>query len=245
MVIDGERLTKATEAFLVRYTEIAVLGPRITEALMRVRSKDFRLEPIQDVPELEPQRHAILRRLKAELKARSTTSAKATAINSAGALEKQLQVTLSAIAKKYFADPPKIEDCSTELFDLARATEETQRLREWKELQWPADLVCISEDGRGGYWALDTGKVKAGDCPVVYFDHELADVDRKTGVITPNLELASPTLRAWLKGLAAGGDGLPKLAPERGTCASKARQSVARKKAKTKAKTKAKKNRKR
>jgi hypothetical protein len=230
MVIDSGRMPSSRELFVVKYRSRMVLGPKLSAALGAVRTKDFRLEPLRDVPEPEAGRVALLKRLEAELKTRPVGGVESETIKTSSGLEKLLQVKLPAAVKKYFAEPPEIEDCATELFDLSGAAKETQRLREWKELQWPAELVCISEDGRGGYWALDTGKVKAGDCPVVYFDHELADVDRKTGVITPNLELAAPTLGAWLKGLAAGGDGLPKIAPERGKSASKARQQVAKKK---------------
>lgn len=95
------------------------------------------------------------------------------------------------------------------MFDGAMAVEETKRLRAWKELVWPKHLVCISEDGRGGYFALDLSKITDGDCPVVYFDHELAEIDKKTGKIVPQFEVAAKTFDAWVKRLKRGGSALP------------------------------------
>jgi hypothetical protein len=80
----------------------------------------------------------------------------------------------------------------------------------WKDLRWPKGHIPIADDGRGGYFALDTSRTKAGDCPVVYFDHELADVDKKSGAITPSFEPCDDTFAAWLKRVKNGSTGLPR-----------------------------------
>jgi hypothetical protein len=230
LVIDAQRAPRSRELFSVKYVGYLILGEKLTRALGAIATTDFKLEPVRNVPEPQAERAAILRRLKAELKARSVASGKVTVVKTVSALEKLLEVKLPAAASKYFAAPPEIVDCATELFDVGRAAEETQRLRQWNDLQWPAELVCISDDGRGGYWALDTGKAKAGDCPVLYFDHELADVDRKSGRITPNFELAAPTLRDWLSGLEAEGTGLPPMGGKAKSGPSKKVRKKAKKK---------------
>ena len=52
--------------------------------------------------------------------------------------------------------------------------------------------------------------MKDGDCPVVYFDHELESVDPKSGAITPNFEACDDTFAGWLHRVRHGSTGLPR-----------------------------------
>jgi hypothetical protein len=122
--------------------------------------------------------------------------------------ESSLGLMLSDKLIKLLAQSSNLVDLEVDLYDHIKAIESTLRLREWKELDWPMHLVCISEDGRGGYFALDLSKNKDGDCPVVYFDHELAKIDKKTGRITPQFEVAAKTFSAWIKRLKRGGSAM-------------------------------------
>lgn len=47
--------------------------------------------------------------------------------------------------------------------------------------QMPQHLIAISPDGRGGFYCLDTSRIKHGSCPVVYRDHERLDDPRYRG----------------------------------------------------------------
>lgn len=53
--------------------------------------------------------------------------------------------------------------------DVVRVTKSERAF----EFPMPRELVPIADDGRGGYWCLDTARFKGGECPVVYRDHEL------------------------------------------------------------------------
>ncbi len=85
----------------------------------------------------------------------------------------------------------------------------TLALRKWKEAQWPAHMIVIAADGRGGDFCLDVSKIKGDDCPVVYHDHELDEIDEKTERITPSFEKVTPTFRAWIKQIGKTGSMLP------------------------------------
>lgn len=85
-----------------------------------------------------------------------------------------------------------------EICGPAAATKYTLSMRGWKELDWPNQMVCISDDGRGGWICLKCGTPKGEESPVVYFDHELAEEDPKTGRLKPRFERAAKNFVAWL-----------------------------------------------
>jgi hypothetical protein len=57
---------------------------------------------------------------------------------------------------------------------------------------------------------MHASRTEAGDCPVVCFGHELADVDKKSSVVTTNFEACDDTFAAWLKRVKNGSTGLPR-----------------------------------
>lgn len=69
-------------------------------------------------------------------------------------------------------------------------------------------MVVVAEDGRGGCFALDTSRIKGEERPVVYFDHELADID-DDGTIRPRFERCKPGFNAWLLACGKSGSLLP------------------------------------
>lgn len=67
---------------------------------------------------------------------------------------------------------------------------------------WPRHYLVISDDGRGGYFVLDTSKAIDGDCPVLYCDHEA-----QRGMLA-HPEVAATTLGAWIRRLQRGGEAM-------------------------------------
>jgi hypothetical protein len=120
------------------------------------------------------------------------------------------ELPLPDVVAAFFASDARRDFRNVEVFDAAACSSAMGSLLAWKDLRWPKTHVPIADDGRGGYFALDTTRTKAGDCPVVYFDHELADVDKKSGAITPNFEPCDDTFAAWLKRVKNGSTGLPR-----------------------------------
>jgi hypothetical protein len=57
---------------------------------------------------------------------------------------------------------------------------------------------------------MHASRTGAGDCPDICFDHELAAVDKKSGVVTPIFEACDDTFAAWLKRVKNGSTGLPR-----------------------------------
>jgi hypothetical protein len=80
----------------------------------------------------------------------------------------------------------------------------TAKFRKWKRVRWPQHMVCIGDDGRGGCYCLDTAKTRSGDCPVVYFDHEMIDVDGP-GPSRPRFERTAPSFQSWIRRLVTTG----------------------------------------
>lgn len=207
-ILDPSRIPEGVSVFHPRYLrDEVVISVSLAKVLKRIAPSAFDLVPIQFAKEAEQSRKTLLASLKKSANARMRAEMRKREFNSAESVSKELSVKLSKRAASHFKNSPEI-DAEVEVFDGAMAVEETQRLRAWEELVWPKHLVCISEDGRGGYFALDLSKVKEGDCPVVYFDHELAEIDKKTGRITPQFEVAAKTFDAWVKRLRRGGSAL-------------------------------------
>ena len=77
------------------------------------------------------------------------------------------------------------------------------------DFKWPATAVCISPDGRGGCYCLDTARIAGDDCPVVYFDHELADEHPVAGRFVPRFQEVAASFEAWLERLMRTGWQLP------------------------------------
>jgi len=199
---------------LIFYTRYTLEGPfvegRIAEIIEKSCPGAFAFRDVHLVGEDDHGRSELLREKQEIARRIMVTELRAQEVDSAAGVEAALKLLLSKRATKHFNAFRELDDADVELFDGARAVEETLRLRKWKELDWPDHLVCISEDGRGGYFALDLSKATDGDCPVVYFDHELADIDKKTGRITPHFEMAAKTFDAWVKRLKRGGSAMPK-----------------------------------
>ena len=120
------------------------------------------------------------------------------------------QTAVPEVVAAFFASDARRDFRNVEVFDADGCSSAMGSLLAWKDLRWPKSHIPIADDGRGGYFALDTTRTKAGDCPVVYFDHELADVDKKSGAITPNFEPCDDTFAAWLKRVKNGSTGLPR-----------------------------------
>jgi hypothetical protein len=72
-------------------------------------------------------------------------------------------------------------------FDVVRLTQDE---RSEAEPPLPRHLVPFSPDGWGNHFCLDTSRMKDGECPVVFWDHEMGSDQ------TPTVVCA--TFLAWL-----------------------------------------------
>lgn len=210
-VIDPTRVPANIHIFTLKYIGGIFVTEHFYERLRKANLTRVEFPRVRLREENQTQRKALLAKLAAERR-KFKPKKKPPKVATVEGLQRKLGVTLPArAAALYRTNEERVFD-SESIFDLSEAVEATKEVRAWKELVWPKHLVCIAEDGRGGYWALDTSQSKAGDCPVLYFDHELASVDESTNIITPKLELAAKSLEVWIKTLRRGGDGLPKSA---------------------------------
>lgn len=68
-------------------------------------------------------------------------------------------------------------------------------------------MIPIMDDGRGGAFCLDLSAATTDDCPVAYFEHELAEGDEATGLFTFEWEQVAESFDAWVKRLVTTGSG--------------------------------------
>lgn len=208
-IVDPDRVPARCKVFTLKYVGGVFVTEALRERLLRAKLSYLSLAPVKLLREDEAQRRALLAEFRRICRAYRPPP-EPEKITSVRALESRLGVRLPEKFGRFQRESKEFVFKGGEVFDLSQTATHTRDLREWKELDWPEHLVVISDDGRGGYFALDTSKVGDGDCPVVYFDHELATVDRKTGRITPELEAAAPTFEAWVSRLKRGGSPLPR-----------------------------------
>jgi hypothetical protein len=180
-----------------------VTGP-LAKALLATRPKYADLIPVRLERETPAEREAALARIRREydeaMKKKPPPAPKVTIS----------ELPLPEVVAAFFASNTRRDFRNVDVFDSDACSSAMGSLLAWKDLRWPKSHIPIADDGRGGYFALDTSRTKAGDCPVVYFDHELADVDKKSGAITPNFEPCDDTFAAWLKRVKNGSTGLPR-----------------------------------
>jgi hypothetical protein len=202
--LDPDRIPDGVNCFYARHqTHMYVTGP-LAKALLATRPKYADLIPVRLKRETPAQRTAALARIRREydeaMKKKPPPAPKV-AISS---------LAVPEVVAAFFASDARRDFRNVEVFDADACSSAMGSLLAWKDLRWPKGHIPIADDGRGGYFALDTSRTKAGDCPVVYFDHELADVDKKSGAITPNFEPCDDTFAAWLKRVKNGSTGLPR-----------------------------------
>lgn len=207
-VIDPDRVPEGAMIFTLKYSHGLFVAGDLGRRLKKANLSLLEMLPVRLRREDEKQRRALLARLRKEASA-APAPPKKDIVRTVYQLEKRLGLTLPVRARAFLKNNEAAEWEQEEFCDIPDAYTSTQELRNWEGLAWPDSMVAIAADGRGGYYALDTAKTSDGDCPVVYFDHELAIVDRKTGTITPKFELCAPTLDAWAERLAKGGRALP------------------------------------
>jgi hypothetical protein len=203
-VIDPACMPESVRCFSARYLrDTFVTGP-LAKALLATRPKYADLIPVRLKRETPAQRTAALARIRREydeaMKKKAPPAPKV-AIS---------ELAVPEVVAAFFASDTRRDFRNVEVFDADGCSSAMGSLLAWKDLRWPKTHIPIADDGRGGYFALDTTRTKAGDCPVIYFDHELADVDKKSGAITPNFEPCDDTFAAWLKRVKNGSTGLPR-----------------------------------
>lgn len=208
-ILDPDRIPARATLFTLEYLRGIFATQPIAERLRAAELTWLKLEPVRLRRENQAQRRARLakfRRICRAFKAPPEPSR----VKSLGELESILGVTLPPAVRHALGDGKDRVCGETEVYGFTAIVEQTVALREWEELVWPSHLVAISDDGRGGSYALDIAATQGGDCPVVYFDHELAQVDAKSGRLIPALELAATTFTAWLNRIKRGGSPLPR-----------------------------------
>ncbi len=210
-VIDPTRLKAGVQAFVTKYVGAVCVIGAVAARLKSKRFIDLRLDPLPHRRERAASRKAELNIWRRDArKARAAqTSAKPKAKGISG-LQRALRVVLPSRIKAFWKNREPLLYNWGEVYDTATAITTTQELRDWKDLDWPRDLIVISDDGRGGYLALDLCTSTGKDCAVMYFDHELASTDDATGRITPELEVAARSFDAWIQRLAKGKSGIPR-----------------------------------
>jgi hypothetical protein len=204
VTLDAKRIPKDVRCFIARFASTKyVVGP-LAEALLRAKLRKAAFEPIPLKRETPAQRTAALARIRREydeaMKKKPPPAPKVAIA----------ELPLPDVVAAFFASDARRDFRNVEVFDADACSSAMGSLLAWKDLRWPKGHIPIADDGRGGYFALDTSRTKAGDCPVVYFDHELAEVDKKSGAITPNFEPCDDTFAAWLKRVKNGSTGLPR-----------------------------------
>ncbi len=203
-VLDPARIPESVGCFIARYCSSSYVTGALAKALQDIRPKCGELDDIRLKRETPAQRTAALARIRREydeaMKKKPPPAPKV-AIS---------ELAIPEVVAAFFASDLRRDFRNVEVFDADGCSSAMGSLLAWKDLRWPKSHVPVADDGRGGYFALDTTRTKAGDCPVVYFDHELADVDKKSGAITPNFEACDETFAAWLKRVKNGSTGLPR-----------------------------------
>ncbi len=211
LTLDVSRIPKGSRIFYTKYYRcVPIISKRVYSLINAEFPKLFDLRPVDSKRQPDQERSHHIANIVSGASKTETSQIKQNTNDQQHRIEKSLSIALPKKVATYFNGSAELDGMDIELLDGVSAIEETQRLRDWNELAWPKHLVCISEDGRGGYFALDLSKAKDGDCPVVYFDHELVKIDKKTGRITPHFELAAKTFDAWIKRLKRGGSAMPK-----------------------------------
>lgn len=131
------------------------------------------------------------------------------------AAEKALGVKLPESYKQFLLTCGSADIENEEIFGLdpedhpSDFVQSTLFMRKAEDFKWPDHMLVIAADGRGGDFCLDVSKIKGDDCPVVYHDHELDEIDEESGAITPSFEKVKPTFAAWVKQIAKTGSMLP------------------------------------
>jgi hypothetical protein len=203
-VIDPSRIPPTVACWTSRYFGGTFVTGPLAKALLATRPKYADLIPVRLKRETPAQRTAALARIRREydeaMKKKAPPAPKV-AIS---------ELAVPEVVAAFFASDTRRDFRNVEVFDADGCSSAMGSLLAWKDLRWPKSHIPIADDGRGGYFALDTTRTKAGDCPVIYFDHELADVDKKSGAITPNFEPCDDTFAAWLKRVKNGSTGLPR-----------------------------------
>jgi hypothetical protein len=203
-VFDPARVPKSVRCFSAKHLRGTYITGPLAKALLALRPKCADFVEIRLKRETPAQRKAALARIRREydeaMKKKPPPAPKV-AIS---------ELALPEVVAAFFASDVRRDFRNVEVFDADGCSSAMGSLLAWKDLRWPKGHVPVADDGRGGYFAIDTTRTKEGDCPVVYFDHELADVDKKSGAITPNFEACDDTFAAWLKRVKNGSTGLPR-----------------------------------
>lgn len=123
-------------------------------------------------------------------------------------LARELGVTLPASYRRFLEACGHAQIDSEEILGIGGdygALKATRAMREWAG----AGLARSHGRGRGGRpRGMLRARIKGEECPVVYFDHELADID-DDGTIRPHFERCKPGFNAWLRACGKSGSLLP------------------------------------
>lgn len=210
-VVDPDRLAVGVQAFVLQRLQTPCVSAELADRLRRARLVDLDIQPLRNRREPEAHRRATLDELRRQVRrARARLAKPVSTVREVSGLERALGIKVPSRVRAFWRNRENLIYKWGEVYDVGRAVSETETLRQWKQLNWPHELVVVSDDGRGGYFALDLRGAPREDSPVVYFDHELGVVDKQTGSITPTLERAAPTFDAWIQRLARGGTGEPR-----------------------------------
>ncbi len=203
-VIDPARIPPSVACWTSRFIRATYVTGPLAKALLALKPKCADFVEIRLKRETPVQRKAALARIRREydeaMKKKPPPAPKV-AIS---------ELAIPEVVAAFLASDLRRDFRNVEVFDADGCSSAMGSLLAWKDLRWPKSHVPVADDGRGGYFAIDTTRTKEGDCPVVYFDHELADVDKKSGAITPNFEACDDTFAAWLKRVKNGSTGLPR-----------------------------------
>jgi hypothetical protein len=204
ITINPKLIPRGVSCFVTKYLSDAFVCGKLAEALLAMRPRFAGLKTIATRTETEGKRTAAIAHalsIYAEATKHLPPKVAPTPVE---------RLTIPDSLKAFHASGHDGIFRNVEVLDLERCATNHASLMNWKDLKWPETHVPIADDGRGGYFALDPTRMKDGDCPVVYFDHELASVDPKSGAITPNFEHCDDTFAGWLHRVRHGSTGLPR-----------------------------------
>lgn len=215
VVLDPARVPARREFFVLSLVPVVCVRGGLLRKLRRMKPTGLRLMRVELLSEDPAARRECLADAKAAVRRRRKElreeEARRKRRSTVPAANRELRINLPNSVTEAYTRFNDIEPQLFELYALDRAVNETRDLRDSPAIDWPRDWFVISDDGRGGYFALDLSKSDGDDCPVVYVDHELSDIDPKTKKAIPRPERSAATFRRWLKTVEHGGDPTPKL----------------------------------
>ncbi len=195
VIIDPTRIPEDARVIVPKHTYDIFLHDEVAQRILKLKPTGMKLVPAQVSVETPAERAKVMRALAAvrrkweprieeakKLAALSLSEALGIAI--APACEAQLREFAGTIRKH------------GEVFDLREMVRETQSMRKATDVLWPHHFICVSNDGRGGVFAVDTSKARTDSGPVVYSDHEL--MQEQAGKLVPLIEHAADSLAAWV-----------------------------------------------